>query len=178
MRKNSKIAFGGILDYKMTDTSVSMIDVEATEGVGRNHVMVLVNNNYTTKNFSFVVDGAVHETEATLYPVDEDSLELGLVDNAPTENYVFHLFLERTVGSFRIREADKTIWMMNWTYADNEWTLLSSDRECKPVYITDTAEKSIVPKAWTKHKPQREKDMAKVDVMFNGINLLKEGNKQ
>lgn len=177
MRKTSPFAFGGILDHTMTNTSLSMLDVEVTQGLTRNHVMVMVNNNYTTKNISFLVDGAIHETEATLYPVDEDTLELGLVDNAPTENFVFHLFLERTLGSFRIKDGDKTIWMMNWSYADKQWVLLSSDDDCEPAYIKDTAEKSVVPKAWLDHKPQREKDMAEVDVMLNGINLMK-GNKQ
>ena len=173
MRKTSKFSFGGILAHTMTPTSLSMLDVDATEGIGRNHVMVLVNNNYSTKDISFLVDGAVHETEATLYPVDEDSIEMGLVDNNPTQQFIFHLFLERTLGSFRIKDGDKTLWMMNWSYSDKKWLLLSSDEDCTPVTLRDTAEQSIVPKEWFDLKPQREKEMAELDTKFNGINLMK-----
>lgn len=146
-----------------------ILDVEVASGCGRNHILVLCNNNFKDKNISFEIEGAEHQTELTLYPpfhLDMETEEVLHIGN-PTEHFVFDLFLERDVGSFKVKADNNLIYALTWAYADKEWTLL--DTHDNRVNLDDDDENTVIPSMFARLKKHRDHAKKQHDIQLGGV---------
>ena len=175
MKKQKLLHFQHTLMDEINPNNINevyMLDVFITDGCGRNHVVVMVNNNFRDKDIAFEVDGATHTTMGTLYPPFTMDIDTGEVDHTvgnPTEHFLFDLFLERDVGSFKIKSDGKILYALTWAYGENEWSLL--DTENNKVSLNDDDEVALIPARFTRYKKVRDVQISENEKAIGGVRM-------